>query len=163
MTDNANRDSSKMTAVLLGVIGSLIAVMFILGSMHNERQDEMVVKVKLLRARVAIESIELAIDKTFEKTRAVPKVATLLTPYNQNQPATSDWALLGYSKMPALPPVVESLRITENGDVVVRLVRIDKDIDGSTVRADGNRDVAGSNWKYTCSSGHEMVKQVFGC
>ena len=164
MTDAPDhRTSRKLTPFALGGIGLLIALMFVLSSMHNSRQDTMVLKIKLMHARVLLEYVELTLDKTYNKTHKLPKVTTVLSYATQRQPAPMDWIQLGYTMMPTLPDGVESLRITKSGDIVVRFDHINKEIDGSTVRANANRDVAGSNWNYSCSSQQKMIKLVFGC
>lgn len=164
MTDApAHSLSKKLTPYALGAIGLLIAVIFILSGMHNTRQDLMVTKIKLMHARILLKYVEGSLDKTWAKTHSIPKVTTVLSYATQRQPAPMDWIQLGYTMMPNLPEGVDSLKITEGGDIVIHFDHIDKDIDGSTVRANANRDIAGSNWKISCTSQHKMVKLVFGC
>lgn len=121
------------------------------------------VKPKLAMVQSAIDPVRTGIAAALMEKSKLPKVTTVVTHANQGQPATPDWAALGFINLPGLPREVSSLSLAEGGEIVVTIANIREGIDTTEVRAKPAKDAQGVSWTYQCTSTNDILKRYFHC
>jgi len=163
MTDKIIEQKSKQSKKLVIGIAILMVIFALLATLHNRTQERMAILVKLGTVQEAIDRIKFALDKAYQKGQQLPKMTIVITRANQGKAVTPDWAALGFKTLPQIPPEIDSLLVTPQGEIVVVMTRIGFGINGTEVHAQAERDEKQSKWVYTCTSTDSRVKRQFHC
>ena len=154
-----NRVQRQWSAAGLVTVCTIAALAYIAVPAHRD----FTVKAKLYTVSSTLDTVRTAVARAYRDKGRIPPMHTIVTAANQGQPATPDWAALGFRTLPALPPVVKRLEFSmqESPEIVVELDRISETINGTTVRA--KLSVAGKqlSWQHEATSSNAMVAQFF--
>lgn len=115
----------------------LAGIIIALGYIGETAYRDMNLKSQLYKVESALDPVKLATVKAYRERHPFPAMHTIVTAANQGQPATPDWAALGFKQLPALPPQIKRLEFSglDSPEIVVELDKIGASIDGTTVRA----------------------------
>lgn len=145
-------------SILLLVLAAIVWVFY-----QGSASQDYVTKSKLAKVVSAMDPVKSAILTAIEQNKKLPTLHTALTSANQGEPATADWAELGFTTLPMLPKEASSLAVTPQGEIVVVLSNMGKDIDSTEVRATAVRGATSTTWEYACTSADTVLKQFFHC
>lgn len=125
--------------------------------------DSYIVKSKLSKIISTLDPVKVGVERAYREKGRIPAMHTIVTSANQGQAATPDWAALGFVLMPSLPTEVKRLEFSSQDcpEIVVELDKIDKAIDGTSVRA--KLIVAGEklSWQYETTSSDPRARHFF--
>lgn len=162
IADTGPRKPWGSRGFIIGVIVILLAIGYFFYA-EGRAQQQYVLKAKLSKVVSALDPVKTAIAMASQDKGKLPRVTTVVTPANQGQRATPDWAALGFDALPSLPREIGSLSVAPEGEIVVTLANLREEIDATEVRAKMAKDAQGVSWTYQCTSENAVLKRFFRC
>jgi len=156
--NRVQREWSRDGLISAAIIAVLLALVWPLSA-----PDGLGVKAKLSKVMSTLDPIKTAVVQTYQDKGHIPSMRTIVTAANQGQPASKDWAALGFERMPSLPPEVKRLEFSaqELPEILVELDNIHETINGSTVRAKLIVDKNKLSWQYESTSVNPVAQRYF--
>ena len=110
-----------------------------------------VVQAKLSKVVSSLDPIKMALALYYQEKSSFPTT--------QNA-----WSTLGFARIPSKPAEISSLSVNANtGAIVVILVNINANVDGSMIIATPTVSSAMMTWSYTCTTTDTVTKKFFNC
>lgn len=159
--DQATLGSCAKDIFIVLMILILLAVGF---AYYGEvRLKDYRIKGQLVKVISTMDPIKSAISKSYSKTGKTPQVKTIITRDNQGKPAPADWAALGFTTLPALPPEIDTLKIGPAGEIIAHLTNIREGINNTEVTSVASINSTALLWSYQCTSDDSLLKEFLKC
>ena len=151
--NRAQRDWS-----IAGVVAACVVI--VVAILAGPQYDDYAVEARLSKVLSTLDPIKYALAQAYQENGCVPAMHTIVTVANQGQPATKDWATLGFSVMPNLPREIKRLEFSaqETPEIVVELDQIDKEVNGTTLRVKMIAAGNGLSWQSELTSGNQRAQ-----
>jgi len=161
--EHFNRVQKKWSIWGIGLTLAGFVLMFVMGilaAIAIPSYQDYGTKAKLSKVNTALDPLKIAVAMSYQETGKLPRIHTVVTHENQGQPATPDWAELGFTTLPMLPAEIETLGFAGE-QIVVELDNLT--FRGSRIGIMPVVNAQGLSWEYACESGVAVVKSYFKC